>query len=76
MIGIDSDDELLPEACQIFYDEWNKMPGEKRKQCFQIKALCVDAEGKLMSDRFPENITFVSENTLWLKLERNILVGD
>lgn len=56
VVCIDSDDELLPDACQIFHDAWNKIPENKRSLYWQIKALCVDQNGKMCSKLFPENL--------------------
>ena len=56
IICIDSDDELLPDACMIFFNEWNKIPLEKKHEYWQIKARCIDQNGKVVSTIFPENI--------------------
>lgn len=56
VICIDSDDELLPEACQVFYDEWNSIPENEKDEYWQMKALCISEKGELCSEQFPSNI--------------------
>jgi len=62
VLCIDSDDELLPDACEIFYKTWCSIPKEQRKDCWQIKAQCVDENGKITGTLFPDNV-----NTQWDK---------
>ena len=59
-ICIDSDDELLPNACETFYKVWFSIPENKRMNYWQIKAQCVDQNGKLVSALFPDNINEIS----------------
>lgn len=56
LINIDSDDELLPLACERFINEWDSIPVEKRNRCWQIKALCETPNHMLCSEKFPNNI--------------------
>lgn len=56
IICIDSDDELLPEACKVFFDEWNSIPIDKQSSYWQMKALCIDERGIVISDEFPKDI--------------------
>ena len=56
LICIDSDDELTPDACQILYDTWQSIPKKKKNEIQQIKAQCVDQNGKLGGPLFPNNI--------------------
>lgn len=55
-VCIDSDDELLPDACKNFYAAWQSIPAECRKDYWQMKALCVDEAGTLVSQKFPQGI--------------------
>jgi len=56
LICIDSDDELLPTACESFYNAWMSIPSERRTRYWQIKALCVDQNGNMCSKPFPSDI--------------------
>ena len=56
IIFIDSDDELLPKACETFYDAWNSIPLEKRERYWQIKAQCIDETGKIAGQEFPKDV--------------------
>lgn len=56
MIILDSDDELLPNACGIFFNTWQSIPQEQRAEYAQMKALCMDGNGKLTCPRFPANV--------------------
>ena len=60
VICIDSDDELLPDACQIFYEAWQSIPEDRKKNYWQIKALCIDEEGEIVTSKFPDNINEIS----------------
>lgn len=62
VVCIDSDDELLPDALSIFYNEYNLIPEETRSEYWQIKALCVDQTGRLCSDKFPEEINLYDKD--------------
>ena len=59
LICIDSDDELVPDACQDFYDEWTRIPDEEKENVWQIKALCIDQDGKMVSSPFPDDINSI-----------------
>lgn len=56
LICIDSDDELTPDACLLFYNEWRTISDKEKKCVWQTKALCVDQYGKMVSSLFPEDI--------------------
>ena len=56
VLCIDSDDELLPNACEIFSDAWRSIPPGKREWYWQMKALCIDENGNITSDIFPDDI--------------------
>ncbi len=62
LLCIDSDDELTPDACQIFHDAWFNIPKDLKEYYWQIKGLCVDQEGSLISQEFPENINTMGNN--------------
>lgn len=56
VICIDSDDELLPEACEGFYNAWMSIPEEERSEYWQMKALLVSGDGQRISPIFPNNV--------------------
>lgn len=56
VLCIDSDDELLPNATKVFYEAWNEIPKKDRKDYWQIKAQCVDQNGRQTAEAFPEDI--------------------
>jgi len=57
ILCIDSDDELLPRACEIFFNVWDSIPSEKREEYWQIKAQCIDASKKVITGSlFPNEI--------------------
>ena len=47
---------FLPDACRIFYDAWVSIPEYEKQKYWQMKALCINTEGKVISSYFPENI--------------------
>lgn len=61
VLCIDSDDELTPNACEIFYKAWMSIPKDKKKDYWQIKAQCVDQNGKMVAKPFPDNINRLSK---------------
>lgn len=56
VLCIDSDDELMPGACETFYKAWMSIPESERKKYWQIKAQCVDQNGEETAKPFPANI--------------------
>jgi len=60
VICLDSDDELLPEACEIFHKTWLSIPEKQRGEYWQIKAQCIDQEGNVTGSLFPENINLLT----------------
>lgn len=59
--NIDSDDELLPKALEIFSTAWNDLPGDEKKQYREIVAQCMNADGVREGQPFPENINNVTK---------------
>lgn len=55
-LGIDDDDELLPEACETFWRAWCEIPESEHPNYWQIKAQCVDDDGNITAPLFPDNI--------------------
>lgn len=57
--SIDSDDELVPEALEIFYKTWSMIPDDKKSEYREIVAQCMDQNGRRVGDVFPNNINSV-----------------
>lgn len=55
VINIDSDDELLPEALNVYWNTWNKIPDESKPKYREIVAQCKDDWGRV-GHPFPDNI--------------------
>ena len=56
ILCIDSDDELLPEACEIFKKTWESIPDKDEAKYWQMKAQCVDRNGDITGTLFPVDI--------------------
>ncbi len=54
-VAIDSDDELMPNALEVFHRAWLGIPKERRNEYFQISSRCVTESG-LEGPLFPESI--------------------
>ena len=54
ILCIDSDDELLPEACEIFMKTWKSIPN--KDEVWQIKAQCINEKGEITGATFPKGI--------------------
>lgn len=105
---LDSDDELVPSALEVFVSLWYSIPEEKRNGYYQISSRCRSQKGEegtlfpedinslgirdsykvyhrnktenltcnlasvMKENKWPEpeGIKFVSENILWLRLEK------
>ena len=52
----DSDDEFLPDALQILYDEWMRGDPHQREKFTGITGLCVSADNQIMGNSFPEDL--------------------
>ena len=55
---IDSDDELLPNTLETFISIWRSIPNKNMFR--EVVARCLDQNGNLVGDPFPENINSVS----------------
>ena len=55
-LTLDSDDGCVPEALAKFILYWNAIPENDRDNYSAVTALCQDETGKLVGDRFPQNI--------------------
>lgn len=65
VLCIDSDDELLPSACETLHRTWMSIPEERKPLYWQIKAQCVDLQGQITGTLFPENINVMPPDKAW-----------
>jgi len=56
LLNLDSDDACVPEALERFKFYWDSIPEKERPQFSAVTALCVDQHGKLIGDKFPQDI--------------------
>lgn len=52
----DSDDRCIPKALKTFKQYWDDIPFEKKDEYSTISALCMNNEGKILGEEYPENI--------------------
>ncbi|TCT23115.1 glycosyltransferase family 2 protein [Thiobaca trueperi] len=55
-LTLDSDDEALPNALNIFYHTWRSIPDNERVHFSAVTALCMDDSGNIIGDQFPSDI--------------------
>lgn len=55
-LTLDSDDSCLPDALEKLYYYWKTIPEGKREDYSAVTGLCRDCDGKVVGDRFPEDI--------------------
>lgn len=56
MVLLDSDDELVPEALQRYYDQWHKIPEREREHYAGVEGLSmVMPSGRIAGESFPED---------------------
>ncbi len=60
LVGIDSDDELTPNALERFVGAWLSIPREKRKDYWQVAALSMDEKGNMCGKPYPDDINNLS----------------
>lgn len=56
-LQFDSDDECVPYALERFRYHWDSISEGQRGQFASIIALCVDQDGTLVGDKFPQDVT-------------------
>ena len=54
-IVLDADDACSPDALDVFYAEYNRIPAEIKPMISGISCCCVDQHGALIGDCFPED---------------------
>lgn len=56
----DSDDSCIPETLERFNYHWESISLSKRHEFSGVTVLCMDTKGKLVGDKFPEDICDMS----------------
>ena len=55
-LNLDSDDGCVPTALERFQFHWDSIPEPQREEFSSVTALCVDQEGRLVGDRYPQDV--------------------
>lgn len=56
-LTVDSDDELVPVALERLQFHWDTIPEARKAHYSAVTALCMDQSGRLLGDRFPQDVT-------------------
>ncbi len=68
---IDSDDELMSNALESFYNAWQTIPEQDKDKYFRVAALCVTEKG-IKGQLFPENINSLPIKKAAIQYERHL----
>ena len=55
-LGLDSDDDCVPEALERFKFHWDSIPESKKDKFSAVTGLCKDQNGNLVGDKFPSDV--------------------
>ncbi|MFQ5485005.1 MAG: glycosyltransferase family 2 protein [Desulfobacterales bacterium] len=53
---LDSDDACVPNALECIKWHWDSIPKEKKNEFYSVTCLCVDQYGKIVGDKYPEDV--------------------
>lgn len=56
LLTLDSDDEAFPDALAILNRHWCNIPEHQRESFSAVTGLCVDEQGKIVGDKFPDDV--------------------
>ena len=56
LLTLDSDDACVPQALERFNYHWNSIPDAVRPGFSAVTVLCEDQNGKLVGDKFPQDV--------------------
>ena len=56
IVGLDSDDEMPPDALQIFKSVWDSIPPARRDSYVAVTGLCARPDGSVVGDRYPQDV--------------------
>jgi len=55
-LTLDSDDTCLPDALATLYNAWQDIPSSARDEFAAVTGLCVDENGQVIGDSFPDDV--------------------
>ncbi|KOF51909.1 MULTISPECIES: glycosyltransferase family A protein [unclassified Achromobacter] len=56
IVGLDSDDEMPPDALEIFRKAWESIPAGRRDAYVAVTGLCARPDGSIVGDRYPQDV--------------------
>jgi len=67
---LDSDDACVPEALECFKKYWDLIPEESKNEFTGVSGLCLDQNGKLVGNKFPQDLT--DSNSLEIRFKYKV----
>jgi glycosyltransferase involved in cell wall biosynthesis len=55
-LPLDSDDAVVPDAMERLWHHWSAIPADVRPEFTGVTVLCMDQNGRIVGDRFPQDI--------------------
>lgn len=55
LLTLDSDDRLIPDALQIFYDAWQSIEPDEKEKFSAVTGLCINQNGEVIGDQYPND---------------------
>ena len=56
IVGLDSDDEMPPDALAVFKEAWDSIPPARRDSYVAVTGLCARPDGTIVGDRYPQDV--------------------
>lgn len=56
IVGLDSDDEMPPDALATFKAAWDAIPPARRDSYVAVTGLCARPDGSIVGDRYPQDV--------------------
>lgn len=56
-LTFDADDACVPHALERFMHYWNMIPDGEKSEFSAVTASCMDEDGRMVGDRFPQDVT-------------------
>ncbi|WP_088138474.1 glycosyltransferase family 2 protein [Achromobacter xylosoxidans] len=56
IVGLDSDDEMPPDALATFKQAWDSIPPARRESYVAVTGLCARPDGSIVGDRYPQDV--------------------
>ncbi|NNL81331.1 MAG: glycosyltransferase family 2 protein [Flavobacteriaceae bacterium] len=54
-LTFDADDQCMPEALQVFNEEYESIPDDKKENVIAVTGLCIDEHGNKVGDDYPSS---------------------